>query len=355
MPSPLNIVCRLLPARCISAIVGISIALATGIIMGTPPSQPDAPQADSPQGTIRSTVQLVVVPVTVKAPNGDLVAGISREEFRVFEDGVEQQISSFSSDASPISAVLLVDDDMYTKPAEEVQKSLESMAGGFSALDEVAVAKFDAFYTPVLDFTMDKDQLSTELKKLTLNSSTPGVGSDPMTSGPTINNHPAPGTDIPGQGATRGLPTKRIDDAIHAAAEALRGRDPQQRKVIFIVSDGLNARNNTYSYEDTLRLLLSSDISVYAVGVDAAILNRVKSVLARYAHATGGDIFYAARGAALSDIYSNAAERARYQYTIGYVPAGTDRAQNYHAIEVRVRRPGLSLLARDGYYLVAPQ
>jgi VWFA-related protein len=202
---------------------------------------------------------------------------------------------------------------------------------------------------------MDEDQLSTELKKLTLNSSIPGVGSDPMTSGPTINNHPAPGTEIPAQGPTKGgLTTKHIDDAIHAAAEALRARDPQQRKVIFIVSDGQNARNNTYSYEDTLKLLLSSDISVYAVGVDAAILNRVKSVLARYAHATGGDIYYAARGDALPDIYSNAAEQARYQYTLGYIPSGTDRAQNYHTIEVRVRRPGLSLLTRDGYYLAAP-
>jgi VWFA-related protein len=374
MRSAANIVRRLFSARFLAVMLGISITLAAGRIIGQPsppagapgnPAQADdsptgAPQATPPptgnqRGTIRSTVQLVVVPVTVKGPKGDLVAGIGREEFRVFEDGVEQQISQFSAEATPISAVLLVDDDMFTKPADQVKKSLVSMAGGFSAMDEVALAKFDAFYTPVLDFTMDKDKLGTELEKLTLNSNIPGVGSDAMTSVPTINNHPAPGMEAPTQNQTKGLTTKHIDDAIYGAAEMLRGRDPEQRKVIFIVSDGQNARNNTHSYEDTLKLLLASDISVYAVGVDAAVLNRVKSVLARYAHSTGGDVYYATRGGELAEIYTNAAEQARYQYTIGYVPMGTDRALNYHAIEVRVRRPGLSLLTRDGYYLVAPR
>lgn len=331
--------------------LAFSIALA---VAGVPaPGHPQA--AAAPQGAIRSTVQLVVVPVTVKGPSGELVGDLRQEEFRVFEDNVEQRISSFSAEATPLSAVLLVDDDMHTKPAENVQKSLMSMAGGFSADDEVALARFDAFYTRVLDFTADKDELITELKKMTLNSDIPGVASDPLGSGPTINNHPAPGTDIPGQGPTRGLTTKHIDDAIHDAGEALASRDRERRKVIILVSDGLNARNNTYKYDDTLKVLLSSDVSVYAIGLDAAILNRIKSVLAHYAHATGGDVYYAARGSSLADIYAQIAEQARLQYTIGYVPAGTDRTKNYHSIEVRVRRPGMTLLTRDGYYVNAPQ
>ena len=101
-----------------------------------------------------------------------------------------------------------------------------------------------------------------------------------------------------------------------------------------------------------MKQLLSAGVSVYAVGVDAAILNRIKSVPARYAHSTGGDVYYAASGSALPDFYTQMAEQARYQYTLGYVPAGTDRTKNYHAIEVRVRRPGLTVLTRDGYYLV---
>jgi VWFA-related protein len=316
--------------------------------------QPTGPsanqQATDPQARIRATTELVVVPVTVKNARGALVGDLRQEEFRVFEDSVEQRISQFSAEATPLSAVLLVDDDLTTKTADQVQKSLVAMAGGFSADDEVAVARFDAFYTPVMDFSNDNDKLITELQRMRLDSSFPGAGSDPLTSGPMINNHPAPGSPIPTQ-ATRGLPTKRIDDAIHAAAEALRTRDRERRKVIILVSDGINAKNNTYSRDDTLKLLLSNGVSVYALGVDAAILNRLKSVLESYAHATGGDAYYASKSSALEDLYSQVCEQARLQYTLSYAPSGTDRTANYHSIEVRVRRPGLNLLTRDGYYL----
>ena len=145
--------------------------------------------------------------------------------------------------------------------------------------------------------------------------------------------------------------TKHIDDAIHAAATLLRGRARERRKVIVIISDGINAKNNTYSYNETLKLLLSSDISVYAIGVDQTILKPGTSVLARYAHATGGDVYKAANGIALSKLCAQASEQARHQYTIGYVPTQTDRSKDYHSIEVRIRRPQLTLLTRDGYYL----
>ena len=149
----------------------------------------------------------------------------------------------------------------------------------------------------------------------------------------------------------RGGTTKHVDDAIHAAAELLRTRDRQRRKIVIIVSDGANARDNKYSYDETVKLLLSSDISVYAIGLDEAFFKRGLTDLAHYAHATGGDVYYVARGSALPALYAQVSEQARHQYTIGYVPASTDRTQEYHSIEVRVRRPDLTLLTRDGYYL----
>jgi len=290
------------------------------------PARPQSAAQEPSQAKIRSAVEPVVVPVTVKGPSGALVDDIRREEFRVFEDDVEQHISSFSAEASPLSVVLLIDDDMPTKAIEAVQKSLVAMAGGFSESDQVALARFDAVYTPVLDFTADNDQLITELKGLQL-----------------------------GLGPARGVPTKRVDDAIHAAADVLRNAGGERRKVVLLVSDGVNAKNNTYSYDETLKSLLSSDISVYAAGVDVALLNRNKNLLTRYTHATGGDVYFAARDAALSDFYTQVVEQARYRYTIGYLPTGTDRAKNYHSIEVRVRRPGLTVVTRDGYYLAPTQ
>ena len=318
-----------------------------------PGSQPPGLQSSvDQQRAISVKSELVVVPVTVKDGRGNLVGDLRQNEFRILEDGVEQRITLFSTDTVPLSAVVLLDDDLKTKASEQVQKSLVAMAGGFSAMDETAIGRFDAFYTPVLDFTRDNDQLITQLKGLDLNSSVPGVGSTVMTEGPSINGAPAPGAPGVTQKSIGRDTTKHINDAIHAAAELLRDRGRDRRKVIILVSDGVNARNNTYSYEDTLKLLLSVDVSVYAIGVDAAVLNRGTSIISHYAHATGGDIYYAARGSSLPDLYSHVSEQARHQYTLGYVPSGTSRSQDYHSIEVRIRRPELTLLARDGYYQI---
>ena len=77
------------------------------------------------------------------------------------------------------------------------------------------------------------------------------------------------------------------------------------------------------------------------------------SVLSKYARASGGDVFYATRRAELESLYAGVTEEARNQYTLAYVPQKTDRTLDYHSIEVRLRRPGLTLLARDGYYVPA--
>jgi VWFA-related protein len=293
---------------------------------------------------------LVVVPVTVKDSKGNLVADLGKDEFRILEDGIEQQISLFSTDAFPLSAVVLLDDDLKPKASAQLRKSLLAIAGAFSESDEVALARFASFFTPVMEFTSDNDRLMTELKRIVSGEE---AFPDPVSTAPhpAAGDQPIPGAATGAQPATVGKTTKHLDDAIHAAAENLRGRDREHRKVIILVSDGMDARNNTYNYDQTLALLLSSDVSVYAIGTDAALLRRGASPLSRYARATGGDTYFVSNQAALSHAYSQVAEEARHQYTLGYVPAGTDRGANYHSIEVRVRRPGLEVLSRDGYYL----
>jgi VWFA-related protein len=201
------------------------------------------------------------------------------------------------------------------------------------------------------EFTGDNDKLLTLLKRLDLDQSFPGQGSGPMTAGPRINaGAGSPG--MPGRATITlgGRETKNIDDAVYAAGQLLRNRERGRRKIIYLISDGLNSRNNTYSFNDALRLLLSADISVYAIGVGDAVLNRGVSVLAKYARSTGGDVFYATKRSELEALYAQVTEEARNQYTLAYMPQKTDRSLDYHAIEVRVRRPNLTLLAREGYY-----
>jgi VWFA-related protein len=317
-----------------------------------PPQAQESPQKQTPdpRARIRTTVELVVVPVTVKDSKGNLVADLGKNDFRVLEDGVEQQVSVFATDAVPLSAVVLLDDDLKPKAADQLHKSLLAIAGAFSESDEVGLAKFASFFTPVMEFTKDNDQLMAELKRIISGEdSLP----DPESNAPhpTAGDHPIPGFPTGPQQATVDKSTKHIDDAVHAAAEALRVRDRERRKVIILVSDGVNAKTNTYNYDQTLALLLASDVSVYAIGTDAALLRRGASPLSRYARATGGDTYFVSNQAALSRAYSQVAEQARHQYTLSYAPMGTDRTQNYHSIEVRVERPGLEVFSRDGYYL----
>jgi VWFA-related protein len=320
-----------------------------------PGQQPSGQQAPPPpaqdqRARIRTTVSLVVVPVTIKNRSGGLVTGLDKNDFRIFEDAYEQEIAQFSSDAFPLSAIILIDDDLKRSTADRVKQTLQTVAGGFSPLDEVSLWRFDDVPQQLSDFIASNDDLLTQLQRVDLDSSFPGSASAPMTGGPVTNTQPLPGPlQIPT--TALGHPNnKHINDAVYEAAEQLRDRAKDHRKIIFLISDGQNAKNNTHSYADTLKLLLSSDISVYAVGVGEANLNHGLNVLARLAHATGGDIFYGSSRSDLEALYPRVTEQARNQYTLAYAPSQTDRSAPYHAIEVRVRRPGLNIVAREGYY-----
>ena len=322
--------------------------------------QPPSLQSQDPRARIRTTVSEVIVPVTVKNGAGELVTDLQQRDFRIFEDGIEQRISSFSVEAFPLSAAVLIDDDLKRSSADRVQKTLETLAAGFAPADEVSLWRFDEVPELLSDsgFIAENDALLTQLKRIDLSSSFPGVGSAPMTNGPRVNTQ-APTGPLQRSAMSIGHPNnKHINDAIYAAGEQLRDRPRERRKIIFLISDGQNAKNNTHSYDETLKLLLSADISVYAVGVGEANLNRGvtflgNNILAKYAHSTGGDIFYGSSREDLEGLYPRVSEQARNQYTLAYSAAKTDHTQPYHTIEVRVERPGLSMLARDGYYLNA--
>jgi VWFA-related protein len=145
---------------------------------------------------------------------------------------------------------------------------------------------------------------------------------------------------------------KALDDAVFEAAQLLKERGRDRRKMIFLISDGQNGKTNRNSYPNTVKDLLRYGVSVYSVGVGGGFYDRKFTRLQSYAHDTGGDVFYAGKRSSLESMYSRVTEQARNQYTIGYNPRGNDRAKDYHAVEVRVRREGLSIFTREGYYSV---
>jgi VWFA-related protein len=328
-----------------------------GTTPAAPEQNPQTPAPQNRQGRITIPVNQVVVPVTVKDGSGKLVPDLRRDEFRIFEDNVEQKIVYFGVDPTPISMVLLIDNDLKSKDAKQVSESLRSIVAGLSLNDEAFVCRFDQFFHEGKGFVNDQDKLLTELKRTRLEvEPSTGPSSAAIANSPSINGHSATG-DAPNiAGAMiniKGQPTKALDDAVYAAAQLLRDRDPerQRRKIIFLISDGMNGpKFNVNNYDTVLKELLRYNIAVYGVGVGSAFFERRFERLSKYAHDTGGDVYYGLKSRAMEELYSRVTEEARNQYTLAYAPSGTDRGAEYHSIEVRVRREGLTILTREGYY-----
>lgn len=341
----------------------LTVMFGSHLVAQTPPQgttpaakeqRPPAPQVGPKIGVITKEV---IVPVTVKDGAGRIVPDLRRDEFRIFEDNVEQRVSSFRAEATPISMVLLIDNDLKSKDAKQVEDSLRSVVAGLSLNDEVMICRFDQFFHPGKGFTSDQDKLLAELRHEELDSQPSVAPQNPdINSAPTINGHSSIGDSPNVAPATiniGGQPTKALDDAVYAAAELMVDRDPerQRRKIIFLISDGVNgAKFNGNKYSTVMKELLRSDIAVYGVGVGSAFFERRFERLSKYAHDTGGDIYYALKGRTMEELYSRVTEEARNQYTLAYAPTGTDRGAEYHTIEVRVKREGLTVLAREGYY-----
>lgn len=337
----------------------------------TPPGQPaqnqqpgqraQNPSTGSQRGTsgegdtrnyIRVHTEIVVVPVTVKNRDGQLIGDLRRDEFRLLQDGIEQKIIRFSSDPFPLSAVVVIDNNLSQKQSTQVQKSLIAIAAGFGPSDEVAVVTYDQFPKTVSDFSFNNDLLFTTLKRLDLGSHFPGAGFDggPLSAGPTANGHSLENGAPTPLGAKLAPESKCLDDAVYAAAEMLKGRGRDRRKTVFLISDGNNSRRNEHTFNQTIQMLLTGDVSVYSISVGHALFQHETARLEKYAANTGGDSFFAGNAADLERLYAKVTEQARNQYILAFTPEEADRTKDYHTIEVRVRRPDLDVSAREGYY-----
>jgi VWFA-related protein len=333
-----------------------------------PPAQAPAnrpgenpPRQSDLQARITVNSNLVILPVTVKDHSGELVPDLKRDEFRVFEDNVEQHIDMFTAEAFPLSMVVLIDNDLKDKDAEKVQGSLMAILGGMATDDEAYICRFDQFFHPGKGFTNDQDKLSKELKRTKLDTEADVAPPSPAFDGPSINNHSATDDSAIDKGARaiKGQPTKALDDAVFAAAQLLHDRPRNRRRVILLISDGVDGgrKFNKVTTEDVIKALLAENISVYSIAVPTAYLerkispiDRERSPLIRYANHSGGEVYHATKEHSFEEFYSRLTEEARNQYTLAYIPRGTDPNVEYHSIEVRVKREGLDIKTRDGYY-----
>ena len=346
----------------------------------TPTPEPQRPAAgQNEMGSGREelykmsvSVNFVQIPVRVRDRAGKLVPGLTANDFKVYEDGVAQQLRFFTSDAFPLSAAVVVATDLPSTTMKKVNETLPSLMSAFSEFDEVALYRYGHTVQQVSGFTGAASVSTASVNRI----KRPGrEGGPPMTGGPfgggpTINGHPV--NDPNANGGKAGdvqTPPREfyvLNDAILRAAQDLSKRDKTRRRIIFVISDGRELGSNA-SYDEVRRILLSNNISVYGVGVDTAAIpiydkaNRVRipgfgtgNILPRYVSDTAGDMMAEFDRQGIEQAYAKISDAARNQYTLGYNAQAT-KSSAFRTLDVRVLRPNVKVYAKEGYYPLPPQ
>lgn len=325
---------------------------------------------------IVTNVNQVMVPVTVKDDSGRLVSGLLAKDFSVHEGGKKQTLNFFTSDPFALSVAVILDLGMKDVDVQRVNHTYPALEGVFSEFDEVSIYSYSNVVSQLSGWTAVGEKLSATLSSLANvrgRNNGPPVTSGPLgPQGPMVNGMPidpaAPIVYTPTQ------ESHVLNDAILRAGLDLAKRDKTRRKVIFVISDGREYRSNA-SYHDVLKVLLTNNIMVYAVGVGGSAIpgyNKLEKfhlprfgysdILPKYVNATGGEVSNALTRPGIEDAYSRLIGDARNQYTLGYIthepPTGAHRE-----IEVLVNRPSckrssirpcVDLTAKEGYYAAPP-
>ena len=108
-----------------------------------------------------------------------VLCGPGKNDFTFLKTAMSRRLGEFSVDLFPLSAAVLFDDDLKRSTEEKVKATLQTVAGGFSPADEVSLWRFDEVPEQLADFIVDNDELQTQLKRVQLDNSFPGVCSVP--------------------------------------------------------------------------------------------------------------------------------------------------------------------------------
>jgi Ca-activated chloride channel family protein len=271
--------------------------------------------------TIRVSVDLVDLHVTVQSHKDMFASGLGKENFQVYEDGVLQQISSFSSEDMPVTVGLVVDNSGSMKPkVGEVIAAATAFARSSNPEDQMFVVLFNenvSFGLPAsTPFTDKEAQLRVALSRIKATGMT------------------------------------ALYDAVAAALEQVK-KGNRDKKVLIVISDGADNASKR-SLSQVMALARQSDTIVYTMGLfEEGDPDRNPGALKQLARATGGETFLPESLKEVVPICERIAREIRNQYSIAYVPTNRKQDGAFRAIQVKASAPGrgrLSVRTRAGYY-----
>lgn len=314
-----------------------AFALFSGLAIAQTNSREKSPQAtsgaaDSQQGpvaTFRAYTDLVLIPVTVTDTLNRFVLGLQKEDFRLFEDGVEQNLALFSGEEAPLSVGVLFDESGSMN--YKVRTSRDAAAQLLNTLnkdDEAFLVEFADQAKVSISFTSHTEEIQRALKS------------------------------VHASGLTAML------DAIDTGLLEMK-KAKNARKAIVIVSDGGDNRSH-YTAAQIASLVREADVQVYAIGVFEPVfafgltLEEISGprLLSEIAAQTGGRAFAAAAPADMPSVANRIAVELRNQYVLGYYPRNKARDGKYRDVDVKVSQPPglgspLKVHWRLGYYAPA--
>jgi VWFA-related protein len=301
----------------------------------------------STRSQIRVRTDLVLVPVSVRDPDGELVSGLTSDDFTVLEDGRIQEILSFDSEPQPMSAAFVIDDGMAGVELHRTTSQLPALASGISSDDEVTVFRYDRIVDRLSDFSSDPKVLQKSFDAISKIAETSTEEQHELITG-------GPGwlrsiLGIFPDGSKGTAKNHVLHNAIYEAAMALQSKPKERRKIIFIVSDGkASGPANEHSLKDNTELLLKNEIQVFAVSTVYASFGSYGN-LSSYASATGGDVYGGATDQSLEHAFNQVTEQARHQYVLGYASNGSGKPGIFRTIEVRTKEKNQKVTHRKGY------
>ena len=302
--------------------------------------QQEAEGSPDDQGfRIGVAVDQVFLSVNARSVNGGFVDDLEQEEFRVYENGVEQKIVNFYSQGVPAQVVLLIDISGSTRQAQsEIRKAAMGFAASLGLEDKVSVVTFSDAPRLILNWTNDIERIELALRS------------------------------IYAKGATV------LNDALFVVFDDLL-QGMEGKKAVIILTDGIDT-GSMVGQPEVMRLAVRSETMIYVVSKleeywagaiaaraqlqarsqlipralkDSFILD-ARRFLERLAQRTGGKILNTQAFTSLSDVYQQVAEELKNQYYISYVPSDIMKDGRWREIEVRIQRRGVEVGTRPGYY-----
>jgi Ca-activated chloride channel homolog len=278
-----------------------------------------------PQTGLKLDVDLALVNVTVTDPYNRLVTGLDPDNFRVYEDNIEQEVVTFSSEDVPISIGVIF--DMSGSMTNKIGKAREAAIQFFKTAnpqDEFFLVSFNERAELTSAFTNSVEDLQSRM----------------MLAAP--------------KGRTALL------DAIYLGLSQMRGAKNGKRALL-ILSDG-GDNHSRYNESDIKRLVKEADTQLYAIGIfdPLGYRNRTPeelngpSLLSEVTEMTGGRVFAVENLNDLPDIASKIGMELRNQYVLGYRPSNKIHDARWRKIKIKLRAPKglppLNVYSKTGYY-----